>query len=120
MPSQQDILQLLHEIRDADDEVSLEVLAGTLRVVPRSISTASSGESSVRRPKQYWLRCGSNARGRLATGGDRSPVSADDAGFASHEVFTRAFGRNSGHAFPPTGEMRRANATARDKPATSH
>jgi AraC family transcriptional regulator len=96
MPSQQDILQLLHEIRDANSEVSLDVLAARAGWSPFHFHRQFRrivGET----PKQYMLRLRlERAAARLATGTDPVVSIAADAGFASHEVFTRAFRRQFG------------------------
>src|SRR5688572_3154846 len=96
MPSHQDILQLLRTVRDADGDVSLEALAA------KAGWSAFHFHRSFRRivgetPKQYMLRLRlERAAARLATGSEPVVSIAADAGFASHEVFTRAFGRQFG------------------------
>ena len=96
MPFQQDILQLLHEIRDANDEVSLDVLAARAGWSPFHFHREFRrivGET----PKQYMLRLRlERAAARLAAGSDLILSIAADGGFASHEVFTRAFRRQFG------------------------
>jgi AraC family transcriptional regulator len=96
MPSQQDILQLLHEIRDARDNVPLDVLAARAGWSPFHFHREFRrivGET----PKQYMLRLRlERAAARLATGAEPVVSIAADAGFASHEVFTRAFRRQFG------------------------
>ena len=96
MPFQQDILQLLHEIRDANDEVSLDVLAARAGWSPFHFHREFRrivGET----PKQYMLRLRlERAAARLATGIDPVVSIAADAGLASHEVFSRAFRRQFG------------------------
>ena len=96
MPSQQDILQLLHEIRDANTEISLDVLAARAGWSPFHFHREFRkivGET----PKRYMLRLRlERAAARLMTGTDPVVSIAADAGFASHEVFTRAFRRQFG------------------------
>jgi AraC family transcriptional regulator len=96
MPSQQEILQLLRSVGDARDNVSLEALAAKAGWSPFHFHRAFRkvvGET----PKQYMLRCRlERAAARLATGSDSIVGIAADAGFASHEVFTRAFRRQFG------------------------
>jgi len=96
MPSHQDILRLLRTVRDADGDVSLEALAA------KAGWSAFHFHRSFRRivgetPKQYMLRLRlERAAARLATGLEPVVRIAADAGFASHEVFTRAFRRQFG------------------------
>jgi AraC family transcriptional regulator len=94
MPSERDILQLLSGIRGRlDDDVSLETLAARAGWSPFHFHRAFRrviGET----PKQYTLRLRlERAAARLATGADPVLSIAAGAGFASHEVFTRAFRR---------------------------
>ena len=93
MPSHQDILQLLRTMRDTNGDVSLDALAARAGWSPfyfhRAFRTIV-GET----PKQYMLRLRlERAAARLATGSEPVLGIAADAGFASHEVFTRAFRR---------------------------
>ena len=108
MPSQQDILQLLSEIRDADGEVSLDVLAARAGWSPFHFHREFRkivGET----PKRYMLRLRlERAAARLATGTDPVVSIAADDGFASHEVFTRAFRRQFG--ITPSAYRREASA----------
>jgi AraC family transcriptional regulator len=97
MPSERDILQLLHEIRGRlGGDVSLDALAARAGWSPFHFHRAFRrviGET----PKQYTLRLRlERAAARLATGADPVLSIAADAGFASHEVFTRAFRRRFG------------------------
>jgi len=97
MPSEQDILQLLQTVRDRlDDDVSLETLASragwSTFHFHRAFRTVV-GET----PKQYTLRLRlERAAARLLSTGDPVLSIATSAGFASHEVFTRAFRRRFG------------------------
>jgi AraC family transcriptional regulator len=97
VPSTRDLLHLLHDIRRRlADDVSLQSLA------------AGSGWSAfhlhrafhkvVREtPKRYTQRLRlERAAARLLTTNDPILTIALDSGFASHEVFTRAFGRHFG------------------------
>ena len=108
MPSQQDILQLLSEIRDADGEVSLDVLAARAGWSPFHFHREFRkivGET----PKRYMLRLRlERAAARLATGTNPVVSIAADAGFSSHEVFTRAFRRQFG--ITPSAYRREASA----------
>src|SRR5687768_14313924 len=93
MPSHQDILQLLRTVRDADGDVSLEAMAGWSAFHFHRSFRRIVGET----PKQYMLRLRlERAAARLATGSEPVVSIAADAGFASHEVFTRAFRRRFG------------------------
>ena len=110
MPSHQDILQLLSEIRDANSEISLDVLAARAGWSPFHFHREFRkivGET----PKQYMLRLRlERAAARLATGTDPVVSIAADAGFASHEVFTRAFRRQFGVS--PSAYRREAPGSA--------
>lgn len=96
MPSERDILQLLSAVRDADGDVSLDALATRAGWSPFHFHRTFRkvvGET----PKQYMLRLRlERAAARLAAGPDPILRIAADAGFASHEVFTRAFRRQFG------------------------
>ena len=97
MPSEQDILQLLQTVRDRlDGDVSLEALASRAGWSPfhfhRAFRTVV-GET----PKQYTLRLRlERAAARLLSTSEPVLSIATSAGFASHEVFTRAFRRRFG------------------------
>jgi AraC family transcriptional regulator len=96
MPSHQDILQLLSVVRDAEGDVSLDALAARAGWSPFHFHRTFRkvvGET----PKQYMLRLRlERAAARLAAGPDPILSIAADAGFGSHEVFTRAFQRQFG------------------------
>lgn len=97
MPSSREILQLLRQVRNRlDDDVSLETLAGRAGWSPFHFHRAFRrvvGET----PKQYTLRLRlERAAARLASGNDPVLAIATATGFASHEVFTRAFRRQFG------------------------
>jgi AraC family transcriptional regulator len=97
VPSERDILQLLQTLRDRlDGDVSLEVLAAKAGWSPFHFHRAFRkmvGET----PKQYTQRLRlDRAAARLAAGSDPVLSIAAEAGFASHEVFTRAFRRQFG------------------------
>ena len=94
MPSAHDILQLLREVGGRlDGDVSLEALAARAGWSPFHFHRAFRsvvGET----PKQYTLRVRlERAAARLAAGSDPVLAVAAAAGFASHEVFVRAFRR---------------------------
>ena len=96
MPSQQDILQLLSAVGDAEGDVSLDALAtraGWSRFHFHRTFRRVVGET----PKQYMLRLRlERAAARLAAGPAPILRIAAAVGFASHEVFTRAFRRQFG------------------------
>jgi AraC family transcriptional regulator len=97
MPSERDILQLLQTLRDRlDGDVSLEAMAATAGWSPFHFHRAFRkvvGET----PKQYTQRLRlDRAAARLAAGSDPVLSIAAEAGFGSHEVFTRAFRRQFG------------------------
>jgi AraC family transcriptional regulator len=96
MPSNQELLQLLRTVRDANGDVSLDALAVRAGWSPFHFHRAFRrivGET----PKQYVLRLRlERAAARLATASDPVVSIAADTGFASHEVFTRAFRRQFG------------------------
>ena len=94
MPSEREILQLLQAVRERlTDDVSLTTLAARAGWSPFHLHrsfTKVVGQT----PKQYTLRLRlERAAARLATGADPILSIAADAGFSSHEVFTRAFRR---------------------------
>src|SRR5262245_5445303 len=97
MPSQRDLLQLLCTIRRRlDADVSLDALATRAGWSPFHLHRAFRrmvGET----PKQYTLRLRlEGAAARLLASDDSIVDVALAAGFASHEVFTRAFRRHFG------------------------
>jgi AraC family transcriptional regulator len=97
MPTERDILQLLSDLRGRlDGDVSLEALAARSGWSPFHFHRTFRkvvGET----PKQYTLRLRlERAAARLASGGDPVVRVAAEAGFSSHEVFTRAFRRQFG------------------------
>ena len=114
MPSHQEILQLLRSVRDASADLSLDALAARAGWSPFHFHRAFRkvvGET----PKQYMLRLRlERAAARLATGSDPVVRIAADAGFASHEVFTRAFRRQ----FGLTPSAYRRDASHRASPTT--
>lgn len=114
MPTERDILQLLQQLRERlDGDVSLDALATRAGWSPFHFHRAFRrvvGET----PKQYTQRLRlDRAAARLATSDDPVLSVASGAGFASHEVFTRAFRRQFGCA-PTTF---RANALKGAAPA---
>src|SRR6185503_16922002 len=97
MPSERDILQLLHTIgRRLDGDVSLDALAakaGWSRFHFHRAFRRVTGET----PKQYTLRVRvERAAARLLTQDGPILEVAAGVGFASHAVFTRAFRRHFG------------------------
>jgi len=99
MPSERDILQLLQTLRDRlDGDVSLGAMAAKAGWSPFHFHRAFRivvGDT----PKRYTQRLRlERAAARLASGSDPVLRIAADAGFASHEVFTRAFRRQFGTA----------------------
>lgn len=95
MPTEQEILQLLRDIRSRlDEDVSLDALAaraGWSRFHFHREFRAVTGET----PKQYTLRLRvERAANRLLTSTEPIMTVAAAGGFASHEVFTRAFRRH--------------------------
>ena len=99
MPSRSDLLSLLHHVRGRlDGNLSLEALAA------RSGWSSFHLHRAFRRlvgetPKAYTQRLRlDRAAARLAASTDRVVDVALDSGFASHEVFTRAFTRRFGRS----------------------
>jgi AraC family transcriptional regulator len=97
MPTERDIIELLHHIRRRlDDDVSLDALAARAGWSPFHVHRAFrrvTGET----PKQYTQRLRlERAASKLITSGEPIVRVASAAGFASHEVFTRAFRRHFG------------------------
>lgn len=95
MPSERDILELLRDVRrHLDEDVSLDHLAARAGWSPfhfHRAFRAVTGET----PKQYTLRLRlERAAARLLTHADPVATVATRVGFASHEVFTRAFRRH--------------------------
>lgn len=97
MPSPPDLLQLLHDLRARlSGDVSLEALAVRAGWSPFHLHRAFrqvTGET----PKQYTQRLRlERAAVSLVTSSDSVLRIAVNEGFASHEVFTRAFRRHFG------------------------
>jgi AraC family transcriptional regulator len=99
MPSPADLLSVLRDVKTRlDGDVSLDALA------ERSGWSAFHLHRAFRRlvgetPKAYTQRLRlDQAAARLAAGTDRVVDVALDSGFASHEVFTRAFARRFGRS----------------------
>jgi len=99
MPSRADLLTLLRQVKGRlDGDVSLEALA------IRSGWSSFHLHRAFRRlvgetPKAYTQRLRlDRAAARLAVAADRVVDVALDSGFASHEVFTRAFTRRFGRS----------------------
>jgi AraC family transcriptional regulator len=97
MPSERDILELLGRLRGRlDEDVSLEALAaksGWSRFHFHRQFKKVVGET----PKAYTLRLRlERAAARVATSDSSLQTIAAAEGFASHEVFTRAFRRQFG------------------------
>lgn len=97
MPTERDLLQLLHTIRRRlDADVSLDTLAARAGWSPFHLHRAFTrmvGET----PKQYTLRLRLEGAAARLLASDTSIVDvAFSAGFKSHEVFTRAFRRHFG------------------------
>ena len=94
MPTPADLIHVLHQVTEnLDGDVSLAALASRAGWSPFHLHRAIrrlTGET----PKQYTLRLRlDRAAARLATSSDRVLDVALDHGFASHEVFSRAFRR---------------------------
>ena len=99
MPTERDILQLLRDIRGRlDGDVSLAAIAARAGWSPFHFHRAFrrvTGET----PKQYTQRLRlEDAATRLVMSAEAVASIAAAAGFASHEVFTRAFRRHFGQA----------------------
>jgi AraC family transcriptional regulator len=97
MPSERDLLLLLRTIRGRlDANISLDALASRSGWSPFHLHRAFTrmvGET----PKRYTLRLRlEGAAARLLASDDSIVEVALDAGFKSHEVFTRAFRRHFG------------------------
>lgn len=97
MLTEREILQVLRHIRGhVDGGVSLTAMAAHSGWSPfhfHRVFRRVTGET----PKQYTQRLRlEHAAARLVTGGDSIVNIAAAAGFASHEVFTRAFRRHFG------------------------
>jgi len=108
MPSEREILQLVHDVhRQLDGHVSLARLAARAGWSPfhfHRAFRAVTGET----PKQYVLRLRlERAAARLLTDDSSIATIAAGVGFASHEVFTRAFRRHF-HCTPATYRARGA------------
>ena len=113
MPSRTDLLSLLRHVRGRlDGDVSLDALAA------RSGWSSFHLHRAFRRlvgetPKAYTQRLRlDGAAARLAAGNDRVVDVALDSGFASHEVFTRAFTRRFGRSPERYRATARSVATA--------
>jgi AraC family transcriptional regulator len=99
MPPERDLLHLLQDIRGRlSGDLSLQALATRSGWSPFHLHRAFQrvvGET----PKEYTLRLRiERAAGRLTTSGESVIDIAIDAGFTSHEVFTRAFRRHFGRS----------------------
>ena len=113
MPSRADLLSLLRHVRGGlDGDVSLDALAVRSGWSPFHLHRAFRrlvGET----PKAYTQRLRlDRAAARLAAGTDRVVDVALDSGFASHEVFTRAFTRRYGQSPERYRAAARSSATA--------
>ena len=102
MPTRTDLLSLLRHLRKRlDGDVSLDGLAARSGWSPSHLHRAFTrvvGET----PKAYTQRLRlDGAAARLAAGSDRVMDVALESGFASHEVFTRAFTRRFDRTKPP-------------------
>ena len=99
MPKPSELLSLLRHVGGRlDGDVSLDALAARAGWSPFHLHRAFRrlvGET----PKAYTQRLRlDRAAARLATGTDRVVDIALDSGFASHEVFSRAFRRRFGRS----------------------
>jgi AraC family transcriptional regulator len=94
MPTPADLLDLLHQMNgNLDGDVSLAALASRAGWSPFHLHRAFR-RLTRETPKQYTMRLRlDRAAARLAIGSDRVLDVALDQGFASHEVFSRAFRR---------------------------
>src|SRR5215472_9971555 len=96
MPSDRELLRLLHDIRARVDGRPLRTLAAWAGASPFQLHRAFRamvGES----PKQYTLRLRLERAATRLVKRDASVLEvALGAGFRSHEVFTRAFSRRFG------------------------
>ena len=113
MPSPSELLSLLRHVGGRlDGDVSLDALAGRAGWSPFHLHRAFRrlvGET----PKAYTQRLRlDRAAARLAAGTDRVVDMALDSGFASHEVFTRAFTRRFGRSPERYRAAARSSATA--------
>jgi AraC family transcriptional regulator len=113
MPSRADLLSLLRQVTGRlDGDVSLDALAIRSGWSPFHLHRAFRrmvGET----PKAYTQRLRlDRAAGRLAAGTDRVVDVAIDSGFASHEVFTRAFTRRYGQSPERYRAAARSSASA--------
>lgn len=111
MPSERDILRLLRDVCDRSHaDVSLGTLsarAGWSSFHLHRAFRALTGET----PKQYTLRLRlERGAAQLLTSGAPIVAIAADVGFASHEVFTRAFRRHF-HCTPTHYRARGRNGT---------
>ncbi len=114
MPTERDILELLHRIgARLDDDLSLDALAARSGWSPFHFHRAFrrvTGET----PKQYTHRRRlERAAATLITGADPIVRVARAAGFGSHEVFTRAFRRHFGLT-PASYRTRAVNGLCRE------
>ena len=114
MPRERDILQVLKDVgRRLDDDVSLESMAARAGWSPFHFHRAFSAVTGET-PKQYTLRLRlERAAARMLTHAEPIAAIAASVGFASHEVFTRAFRRH----FHCTPVQYRTRATRNLTPA---
>src|SRR4051794_3816603 len=124
MPGEREILQLLRHIRGRlAGDVSLDALAVRAGWSPSHSPRPSRAETG-KPPKQYPLPPRlKQAAARLLTGREPIMTIAAGVGFASHEVFTRAFRRHfnctpaqyrtrGSRRVPPATRLRHAGVTA--------
>jgi AraC family transcriptional regulator len=119
VPSERDLLYVLRDLRGRlDGDVSLEALSVRAGWSPFHLHRAFRrivGET----PKQYTLRLRlEDAAARLLASDESVTTVALDAGFASHEVFTRAFRRHFGRT--PASHRLTALAGASDAVRARH